>query len=527
MGISVRSAAVLAVAAVVLVALVVAVGAVAVLSGGPSDSGTTEKPSVPSASEGPSDRATATSESGGGSDRTATPSTTAPATNAPAEETVTAIEAPSYDSPVSARMWTRTDPIPERPGPRNRTLVVLVTTSERMALGGASVRVNGDVVRTRNLSGGFADPESRMPLGVVVPLEAGGNRVRVTVTGVDGSPLAAAAVALDGDGLNATYERETTRTDPLDPDSDSAATAADESGNGTLDGNEDFDGDGIATRGEIEVGMDPLAADTDGDGLEDRAEFRTETDPLDPDTDGDGTEDGAEDPDGDGLTNAEEIAAGSSPKYADGDLDGLSDPQELANGTDPLDPDTDGDGLTDGEEPRAPFETDPLDPDTDGDGTVDGNETYTTVVANETVGYELALTGRGNVAKWVTVRAVPSPLGDPNVSAGPTLRVRSDTAFEEARLTVQVDANRTLAEYDDLAIYAWDGTLHGGWYDLDATFHRGNGTATVTVHEIAYVAVVDAERWREIKGRPRGEPPDSHDSIRAGPIRAVRAPARR
>ena len=66
--------------------------------------------------------------------------------------------------------------------------------------------------------------------------------------------------------------------------------------------------------------------DIDRDGLSNTFEIgRSLTNPRLRDTDGDGTRDGVEDPDNDGLRNAAEQAAGSNPRLADTDGDGLGD----------------------------------------------------------------------------------------------------------------------------------------------------------------------------------------------------------
>jgi len=74
-----------------------------------------------------------------------------------------------------------------------------------------------------------------------------------------------AVLKLDGDGLADTNETTLRKTDPLDPDSDSAATNVKEADNGVIDGREDFDGDNLTTLHEQQLGTDPLIADTDGD----------------------------------------------------------------------------------------------------------------------------------------------------------------------------------------------------------------------------------------------------------------------
>ncbi|MEM6434601.1 MAG: hypothetical protein AAF773_12220 [Cyanobacteria bacterium P01_D01_bin.115] len=88
------------------------------------------------------------------------------------------------------------------------------------------------------------------------------------------------------------------------------------------------------------LGVDvPLAVDADGDGVEDGFDGF----PNDPtrwaDTDHDGIEDSLDDDiDGDGIANREEVSLGIFPYKADSDGDGVDDPIEIEAGTDPVDP---------------------------------------------------------------------------------------------------------------------------------------------------------------------------------------------
>ena len=163
---------------------------------------------------------------------------------------------------------------------------------------------------------------------------------------------------------------------------------SDEDGNGIMDGDDDFDQDGLKNRDERAFQCDPLDADTDNDGLMDGDELDIGTDPLLYDTDDDGFSDGWEvkqgmdpltpfieldDQDGDGLLDQEEQELGSDPNNMDTDGDGLVD------GFDGLVPlilyptgiDRDQDGFVDGEGDGA-YHTNPLDVDTDSDGWLDG-----------------------------------------------------------------------------------------------------------------------------------------------------------
>ena len=178
----------------------------------------------------------------------------------------------------------------------------------------------------------------------------------------------------DHDGLLDGYEVEVTGTKPLDPDSDSTRTDSNEAMNGSPDGREDFDADGLATAFEQFSDLDPYSADTDGDELTDA--FETAFEDLDPtvtDTDGDDTADAAEDLDEDGLTNLDEQRRETMPLTADTDQDGLTDGSEVDLGTNPVAADSDGDTLIDGEE--QDLGTDPLTIDTDADELTDSVET--------------------------------------------------------------------------------------------------------------------------------------------------------
>jgi len=408
----------------------------------------------------------------------------------------------TYNGTLSASIPTQADPLHNGTGVRNQTVVVNVSSDGVTALETLTARVDGDVVAQRNLTGALVPDGQSLAVGVVVALVPGGHRVDVTVTGNNGSTSANDSIRLDGDGLNATYENRTLGTDPLDPDSDSTETPGDESDNGTLDGREDFDGDGLDTLEELDRNTNPLAADTDGDGLSDRAEsVWTDTDPLVADTNDDGTDDGESDPDGDGLTNVEEVDAGSDPLYADVDGDGLTDPQELANGTDPFDPDTDGDVLLDGEELQTPFETDPTDPDTDGDGTVDGNETYTTRATNPEAGVTVTVTGEGNVARGLTID--PDRTGRFNTSqlqgmrAAPVVDIESRDAVTAANITFEYDESALpRANESRLAVFRWNQSVQG-FQPVNSTLDTSANTVSAETTHFSRYTVLDVTQWKE------------------------------
>jgi len=114
----------------------------------------------------------------------------------------------------------------------------------------------------------------------------------------------------------------------------------------------DTDGEGLYDVLEDFYGTDKTAEDTDGDGLDDYIEINQfGYDPTKADTDGNGVNDIDEDFDGDSLKNKAEIDVGTDPVLADADADGLDDGAELnTHKTDANNKDTDGDGVSDGKE---------------------------------------------------------------------------------------------------------------------------------------------------------------------------------
>ncbi|WP_339252352.1 DUF3289 family protein [Paenibacillus sp. FSL P2-0136] len=131
-----------------------------------------------------------------------------------------------------------------------------------------------------------------------------------------------------------------------------------------IDREKDSDNDGISDYYEEHYGLSATSKDTDGDGLSDRDELLVlKLNPLEPDSDKNGTADGDEDYDKDGLTNLEELMLGTSLSSEDSDGDGLTDGEEIhKHKTDPLKADTDGDGLSDAWELQ--IGSDPLVPET-------------------------------------------------------------------------------------------------------------------------------------------------------------------
>ncbi|MEF8891842.1 MAG: hypothetical protein V5A31_11080 [Haloferacaceae archaeon] len=282
--------------------------------------------------------------------------------------------------------------------------------------------------------------------------------------------------------------------DPLDPDSDAAVTAANESANGVVDGREDFDGDSLPLAREFEFGTDPRVSDTDGDGLSDRYELeKSLTDPGDTATRG--APDGTTDADGDGLTTAEEARLGSYAWLADSDADGLDDRRERRLGADPLSNDTDDDGLSDRSEIR--IGTTLTTPDTDGDGTPDGAETYTTRATNASLGVSVAVTGTGDVAAGVEVeRDARQTFDTPtlrNATATPVVQLTSDRSFRSADVSLSYDDD-DVGNESRLSVYRYNESRQT-FQRLPSTVDPGNDTVRATVSGFSTFTVMNRTTW--------------------------------
>ncbi len=396
---------------------------------------------------------------------------------------------------------TRADPPRNGSVPLERTFSGRVVDVRPYELENATLAVDGEQ-RTTALNATTA-AVGNATFDATVTLRPRVATVNVTVvddadssSGDTASQAGSDALALDGDGLPDEYETDVTGTDPLDPDSDSSRTGADEGGDGTSDGAEDFDGDEFATFHEYRYGTDPFAGDSDGDGLVDPFELKsTKTSPTDADSDDDGVPDGAEDHDGDGLNGTEEQSAWTDARSPDTDRDGLDDGEEVERyGTDPTDLDTDGDGVDDGDE--IDLGTDPLSADSDGDGVPDGEETYTVSETNESTGVSVSVTGSSDVVDDVSVRQVPQN-ASPDFRKGPVVRVQNGSAFESADVTMPLPEGVTRAGAENLTILKWSPDSDRVWHPVNTSVDLENGTATATVDDFSYFSLVNVNGFME------------------------------
>lgn len=260
---------------------------------------------------------------------------------------------------------------------------------------------------------------------------------------------------------------------------------------------EDPDGDKLMNYIEEYFGTDINDPDTDDDGLTDFQEiYDASTNPLLWDTDGNGTCDGNEDNDSDGLDNVTEYEIGSLIYVADSDMDSLGDYEEyMTYGTDPMSKDTDGDTLTDAEEIK--FGTDPLLADTDGDGITDGAQIYTRTISiqdmntyyDPNVYPSITFTSDARNILSVKMEAYDSDMYlNPRMAGyvGSGYTFTSDHSFESAVMTFTV--NEELFEDEDFepAIYYFNEETKSLEEVADQVID-GNTVSAPTTHFSSYI----------------------------------------
>ena len=267
----------------------------------------------------------------------------------------------------------------------------------------------------------------------------------------------------------------------------------------------DTDNDGLPNLIEKEIGSAPYDPDTDGDGLPDGYEVLTlGTDPTKNDSDDNAILDGDEDFDLDGLTNLQEYEKGTEPFNEDTDGDSLKDGDEVNTyGTDPLKVDTDDDGLDDGDE--IYFEDDPLDPDTNGNGILDGDEkrsqTFVHKVENEDCAItevRVAMEGTGNIQKTTTVESIMNKdilCSDVVGLIGEPFEIETTSKFDKATLTYVIDKSKLGdTEFDNL-LFLWYDEENDNFDELDTILDEENSTVSVETTHFSKYMIVDGKEW--------------------------------
>ncbi len=268
----------------------------------------------------------------------------------------------------------------------------------------------------------------------------------------------------------------------------------------------DTDGDGLEDVYEIYYGSDINLPDTDEDGLSDYYEvYTSSTYPSLKDSDENGIMDGDEDYDEDGLSILEECNHNTDPLNPDTDYDNLLDGDEInVYSTNPLVADEDQDGLIDGDEIKVG--TNPLNPDTDGDGILDGDEkfsqTYTYEVENkECVVKEISINinGTGNVQSTTKVESIM----DKDVLCsgvvglvGEPFEITSESDFDKATIIFKINKKKLDSDviFDNL-MFLWYDEENDEFVELETKTNADLGWVMVDTTHFSKYMIVDKEEW--------------------------------
>ncbi len=275
------------------------------------------------------------------------------------------------------------------------------------------------------------------------------------------------------------------------------------------DSETDTDTDGLADYLELVYGTDIDKIDTDGDGLSDGQEvYLTGTDPAKYDSVRTGISDAETDMDGDGLSNRRELELGTNPLEADTDEDDLSDGEEVNRYfTNPLIPDTDGDSLKDGDDVALGFS--PLLPDTNGNGILDCDEKIRQSLTQEVTEPDkpevtqvtVQFNGTGNITSTTTIKSIYNiDILSREVAGqvGAPIEITSTSEFDQAVISFHVGSsavdNETLS---NLTILWYDEENHQ-FVTEDSTVDMERRTVSATVHHFSKYMLVDKREWFSI-----------------------------
>ncbi len=278
-----------------------------------------------------------------------------------------------------------------------------------------------------------------------------------------------------------------------------------------IDYEKDSDEDGLPDYFEKELGTDSNNEDSDGDKISDEYEyFCLHTNTLKSDTDGNGTLDGDEDFDEDGLINFKEYIFRTNPHNDDTDSDDLEDKDEIVlYGSNPLDRDTDDDKLEDGDEILLGFNV--LNPDSDGNGILDGDEkTYQIYSENiseqekpEIVKVLVSLEGSGNLQKTTHIhnRYNIDILSSEVVGiVGVPVEISTTSKFDKATITFEYDESKLgNVPEENLCVMWYDKDEY--WYkilDQSSIVDTKNNTISSEIEHFGTYLVVDKEVWYRV-----------------------------
>ena len=258
---------------------------------------------------------------------------------------------------------------------------------------------------------------------------------------------------------------------------------------------EDFDEDSLPDVIEIWIGSNPNEKDSDGDGLRDYYEmFINLTDLTLADTDNNGIIDGDEDFDEDGLSTLEEYQLGSHPLYADTDGDGLNDYDELmVHFTNPNKMDTDKDGADDKWEIDNGFDPNDSNESFSISAETEGNEVSASVSLNASGKQVKSLKVESADNIIMLDDTIPGYVGSP-------FNFEIDGTFEYANISFTFNSELLNDEKFVPTIYYFNKETQ--LFEEMLTTVEGNVASTITTHFSVYVLLNKTTyeaAWQEIK----------------------------
>ncbi|MBD5485378.1 MAG: VWA domain-containing protein [Lachnospiraceae bacterium] len=264
----------------------------------------------------------------------------------------------------------------------------------------------------------------------------------------------------------------------------------------------DTDGDGLRDCEEEIIGTDLNVSDTDGDSLSDYDEvYKTYTDPLVFDSAVPGCSDGEADSDGDGVLNIVEVELGINPLSADTDDDGISDSDEInIYGTNPVLIDTDGDGIEDKHELMLGF--DPLKKDSDDDGIEDGEtlfsqETEAVFENNAYIGKVHVTAEATNLFPEVTTirentRCLNEDFEEVGVFGTPVeINTRSD--IESAQIEFYLQEGYNVNDY----VVLWFDEENSRFVECDTEYNEAEGIVSANTTHFSTYFLASTGKWSE------------------------------
>lgn len=268
----------------------------------------------------------------------------------------------------------------------------------------------------------------------------------------------------------------------------------------------DTDGDGLLDYMELISGTDVNNVDTDGDGLSDAQElYITKTNPLQYDSVITGISDADVDLDADGLSNRWELELGTNPLEADTDEDGLTDGDEvMIYFSNPLVADTDGDTLSDGDDVALGFS--PILADTNGNGILDCDEkieqTMTQPITEdekpEVTEVTVRFNGTRNIQTTTTIKNIYNIdlyTSDVVGLVGVPVDIETTSDFDEAEICFYVDETKLEdCELSDL-IVLWNDEENNRFLVQESILDSEQKTITATVQHFSKYMLVDKEKW--------------------------------